>query len=126
MDFIGASLNYAQAGAISSVDFGEPTLVDRGRLSMPVTIRTRARIDYGADLIEVQAFEDSREIDIWSMDGDGICDLHEVRNVDLVGFLELRFDPEMTLAALEAHTEYFQVQKPKIEIGLEIATAKVL
>lgn len=125
MDVIGASLNYAQAGAIASVDFGEPTLVDTGHLSMPVTIRTRARIDYGASFVDVQAFEDSREIDNWSMDGDGICDLREIRDVNLIGFLDLRFDPELTPAALEAHTEYFRAGKPKIEISLEIATAEV-
>jgi hypothetical protein len=126
MNVIGASLNYAQAGAISSVDFGEPTLVDSGHLSMPVTIRTRARIHYGANFIDVQAFEDSREIDNWSMDGDGICDLREIRDVDLIGFLDLRFDPELTPAALDTHTEYFRAEKPKIEISLEIVTAEVL
>ncbi len=126
MDVIGASLNYAQAGAIASVDFGEPTLVDSGHLSLPVVIRTRARIDYAASFIDVQAFDDSREIDNWSMDGDGICDLREVRDVDLIGFLDLRFAPELTPAVLEAHTEYFQAEKPKIEISLEIATANIL
>jgi hypothetical protein len=126
MDVFGASLNYAQAGAISSVDFGEPTLVDSGHLSIPVTISTRARIDYAASFRDVHAFEDSRDIDNWSMDGDGICDLREVRDVELIGFLGLRFDPELTPAALEAHTEYFQAERPKIEISLEIATAEVL
>lgn len=125
MNIIGASLNYAQADAISGVDFGEPALVDSGHLSMPVIIRTRARIDYAASFIDVQAFEGSREIDNWSMDGDGICDLREVRNVDLVGFLDLRFGPELTPAALEAHTEYFRAQNPKIEISLEIEKAEV-
>lgn len=126
MDVIGASLNYAQAGAISSVDFGEPTLVDSGHLSMPVTIRTRARIDYAADFRDVQEHEGSREIDNWSMNGDGVCDLREVRDVDLMGFLDVRFDPGLTPAALEAHTEYFLSDKPKIAISLEIATAAIL
>jgi hypothetical protein len=125
MYVIGASLNYAQAGAIASVEFGEPTLVDSGHLSMPVIIRTRARIDYGASLLDVQEFEGSREIENWSMDGDGICDLREFRDVDLIGFLDLRFAPELTPAALEAQTECFQDEKPKIEISIEIATAKV-
>lgn len=126
MHVIGASLNYAQADDISSVDLSEPTLVDSGHLSMPVIIRTRARIDYAASYSEVQAFEDSREIDNWSMDGEGICDLREVRDVDLIGFLDFRFAPELTPAALDAHTEYFRAEKPKIEISLEIAKAKVL
>lgn len=126
MNIIGASLNYAQAGAISHVDFGKPTLVDSGHLSMPVIIRTRARIDYAASLSDVQAFENSREIDNWSMNGDGICDLREVRDVDLIGFLDLRYGPDLTPAALEAHTEYLQAESPKIEISLEIQTAEVL
>ena len=125
MHIIGASLNYAQAGTISSVDFGEPSLVDSGHFSMPVTIRTRAQIHYAASYGEVVAFESSREIEVWSMDGDGICDLIEVRDVDLIGFLDLRFTPELTPADLETHTEYLQTEKPKIEISLEIASAHV-
>lgn len=125
MRIIGASLNYAQADTISNVDFGEPSLVDSGQFSMPVTIRTRAQIHYVASYGEVVAFEDSREINVWSMDGDGFCDLIEGRDVDLIGFLDLRFTPELTLAALETHTEYLQAEKPKIEISLEIASAYV-
>ena len=125
MHIIGASLNFAQADAISNVDFGEPTLVDSGHCSMPVIMRTRAQIHYGASYGEVMAFKDSREIDNWSMDGDGICDLIEVRDVDLIGFLDLRFTPELTPAALETHTEYLRAKEPKIEISLEITTAQV-
>jgi hypothetical protein len=126
MGIIGASLNYAQAAAISSVDFGEAELVDSGHFAMPVIISTLARIDYGASYIDLQAISDSREIDNWSMDGDGVCDLREIRTVDLTGFLEIRFDPELTLAALEAHTEYLSAAKPKIEISLEVVTAEIL
>lgn len=122
---IGASLNYPQASAISSVDFGEPTLVDSGHLSMPAVIRTRARIDYGASLFDLQGIEDSREIDNWSTDGDGICDLREVREVELSGFLDVQFDPELSPAALETHTEYLRSDQPKIEISLEISAAMV-
>lgn len=125
MQIFGASLNYAQASAISNVDFGEPTLVDSGHFSMPVTMSTRAQIHYGASYGEVAQFEGSRAIDIWSMDGDGICDLIEPREVELIGFLDLRFAPELTPEVLEVHTEYLQAEKPKIEIGLEISTAKV-
>lgn len=125
MRIIGASLNYAKAGAISNVYFGEPTLVDSGHFSIPVFISTRAQIHYGASYAEVLTFEGSREIEIWSMDGDGICDLVEARDVDLIGFVGLRFAPELSLAALEAHTEYLRAEKPKIEISLEITTAQV-
>ncbi len=125
MHIIGASLNYAQAGDISNVEFGEPTLVDSGHFSMPVNIRTRAQIHYGASYGEVVAFEDSRDIDNWSMDGDGICDLIEVRDVDLIGFVDLMFPPGLTPAALETHTEYLQAENPKIAISLEIASAQV-
>jgi PIN domain len=125
MQIFGASLNYAQASAISNVDFGEPTLVDSGHFSIPVTISTRAQIHYGASYGEVAQFEGSRAIDIWSMDGEGLCDLIEPREVELIGFLDLRFTPELTPEVLEVHTEYLQAEKPKIEIGLEISTAKV-
>lgn len=125
MRLYGASLNYAQASAISNVGFGEPTLVDSGHLSMPVTIRTSAQIHYGASYGEVVKFEDSREIDNWSMDGDGICDLIEARDVDLIGFLDIQFPPELAPAALETHTEYLLTEKPKIEISLDIEAAQV-
>lgn len=125
MRLYGASLNYAQASAISNVGFGEPTLVDSGHLSMPVTIRTSAQIHYGASYGEVVTFEDSREIDNWSMDGDGICDLIEARDVDLIGFLDIQFPPELAPAALETHTEHLLTEKPKIEISLDIEAAQV-
>jgi hypothetical protein len=125
MHIIGASLNYANAGAISNIDIGEPTLIDSGHFSMPVTIRTSAQIHYAASYVEVVAFEDSRDIDNWSMDGDGICDLIEVRDVDLIGFVDLMFPPGLTPAALETHTEYLQAENPKIAISLEIASAQV-
>lgn len=125
MHIIGASLNYANAGAISNINFGEPTLIDSGHFSMPVTIRTRAQIHYAASYGEVVAFEDSRDIDDWSMDGDGICDVIEARDVDLIGFIDLMFPPELTPAALETHTEYLRAENPKIAISLEIASAQV-
>jgi hypothetical protein len=125
MHIIGASLNYPQADAISNVSFGEPNLIDRGHLSIPVVIRTLARIDYGADFVEVQKFEESRDIDNWSMDGEGVCDLREVREVDLIGFLDLHFDPELSPVVLQTHTEYFQANKPNIEISLEIEKARI-
>ncbi|WP_312409623.1 hypothetical protein [Comamonas sp.] len=125
MHIFGASLNYAQASAISNVDFSEPALVDSGHFSIPVTISTRAQILYGASYGEVAEFESSRAIDNWSMDGECLCDLIEVREVELIGFLDLRFTPELTPAVLEVHTEYLQAEKPMIEIGLEISTAQV-
>lgn len=126
LDVWGPSLNYAQARAIQAIRYGDVAYIDRGHFSLEVVIETKARIDFAADFMDFQSLDSSREVEEWSMDGDGACDLREVRNVILQGHLNLSFEPNLKRDAVEAHMNYLNSTETKIDIQLEVDRAEIL
>ncbi len=122
----GYSLNYAQAGVIAEVQYGEVSYITAGHFSIGLTIRTRARIDFAAGLYEFHQLPPTREVEEWSSDSDGYCDLREVRDVLLRGHVELLFDPNLSPAALDAHSQYLAAAEPKIDAVLDVVSAAIL
>lgn len=125
VNLYGASLNYAQAASISAVDYAKVEFLHPGHYYVEVVIHTHARIDYGADFAEFQHLSADRLIEEVSMDGDGVCDLREVRSVVLHGHLEIAFDSRFTPDAVEAHMDYLNAADARVSIGLEVNTAQV-
>lgn len=121
----GASLNYAQAASISAVDYSAVEFLQPGHYYVEVVIHTRARIDYGADFGEFQDLPTDRVIEHVSMDGDGTCDLQEVRTVVLHGYLEIAFDSKLSPDAVEVHTNYLSAADAGVSVGLEVNAALV-
>lgn len=126
LNVLGVSLNYAEAKSIARVEYSEVSFIDRGCFSVGVVIHTRARIDYVAEFVDFQDLPESRRVEEWSMDGQGLCDLREVRDVALRGYLELTFDSGLTHDAVEAHTHYLCAEEPQITVSLEVRHAAVL
>lgn len=122
----GHSLNYAQAEAISEIEYAEVDYITQGHFSIGITIRTMARIDFAASYGAIQEVPSSRHVEEVSMNGDGICALNEVRNVVLGGHVELLFDSAWGPDLLQVHSQYLVTPGSKIKVGLEIHRALIL
>lgn len=125
MNLFGASLNFAMADAITEVEYGDVTYIELGRFSIEVMIHTKAAIHFCADYGALQDVAASRQIEQTSMNGDGICDLVESRDVTLKGYLEIEFDPKWGPKEVEIHAQYLDGPKPNISMTLEVTQAAV-
>ena len=125
MRLFGASINFAQADAITDIEYGEVSYLEQGGYSVDVLIKTRAQIHYGGDYAELINLPSTREVESVSMDGEGICDLIEQRDVALKGYLVLVFDKNFSAEVLEAHSRHLGSETSEIEIYLDIKSAVV-
>jgi hypothetical protein len=121
----GESLNYARSQSISSIDYGSVTYIDKGHFSLEVEIHTNALLHFACDYSQAQDIAIERGAEMWSMDGDGVSEMRERRNVSLSGHVELRFDPRFDPREIEIHAQYLMVTPPKINIDLDIQRATV-
>jgi hypothetical protein len=124
----GESINFPKASTIDGMHFGTVTQVSSGHFSLEVTFVASASVDYCGDYHCFTHLPRSRQegIDMKSMDGDGICDLSEIRRVAFSGHIELRFEPYHSVETIALDAEYLHSQQNKIEIELDIAKAEVL
>lgn len=126
IDVWGVSINYAQASEIADIKYFDVKYIDQGHLSIALMIKTVARVDYAAFYYEYNNLPPDRDVDQWSMDGDGACDLRESRNVALIGYVELLFDKEWDPNVLAIHSQYLSAKDSQIQIELDIQEATIL
>lgn len=122
----GASLNFAQANAITEITYYKATYIARGHLSIELAINTEARIDYAADYYEFNRLSRDRDVDNWSVGGDGACELREFRKVTLMGYVEVKFPGAWAPEALAIHSHYIGASTSQIKVELDIQEALIL
>nr|WP_284507903.1 PIN domain-containing protein [Caballeronia sp. GACF4] len=129
IDSFGVSVNYASATDIEELSFGEVIFLEDGRFSIPLQLRTTAEIHFCADYSDYLALLPPRNESVreTSMNGDGICDLEEVRKVNLIGDIEINVDASMRAA--EIADQLVDVSNgvcETITVELNISTAEII
>lgn len=128
IDSFGASINYAQANNVQQIEFSNPTYIDEGHYSLDIELTTTASIHYCADYMDYIQLSHRRvkNIDLSSMNGDGVCDLAEGFTVKLQGTIEVFFDGGWSALELDTHSAYLNTKKTKIETILNIESGTIL
>jgi len=124
----GISVNYPQAKSIREIYFGEVMQVSEGHFSIEISFIVLASLRYCADYYEYTNLSVERKLTVEEngIDGDGICDLAEMREVFLSGHVELRFDPKLNAENLAAHIEYLDTERSKVSVEIEMEKAAIL
>lgn len=110
----------------------EATKIAQGQFVLEIELRTTVWMSFCASYGDLLALPDvrQREIEQDSMDGDGICDLREVKEALLRGQLFMEFDSELDVAALEAKIMHPDFELQKVAFGvdteLSIDTAEIM
>jgi len=123
----GISVNYAEAIKVHNLVCADVTYINQGHFSMRIEFFTFAQIHYCANYsdfnnLPLSRLEGAEEV---SMNGDGISDLRERREVKLSGHIDLFFDPTWTADALAIHSHYLSTNPPSIRIELNVESATI-
>ncbi|MCX4141116.1 PIN domain-containing protein [Paraburkholderia sp. SEWSISQ10-3 4] len=125
MNSFGANVNTPSPVDIGEIAYGDPVYLKDGKFSLPTTFNTTASIHFCAsysDYIQLKPPR-SETVEDWSMNGDGICDLTEIRRVSLTGTIELELD----LSAVDKLGELLpQLAFRADSLELEISSAEIL
>lgn len=124
----GVSVNYPQAKSIREIHFGEVMQVSEGHFSIEISFISLASLHYCADYYEYTNLPAERKLAVeeTGMNGDGISDLEEMREVFLSGHVELRFDPKLNAEQLTTHIEYLDTKRSQVNVEIEMNKAKIL
>lgn len=124
----GTSINFPQAKFIKEIRFGEVMQVSEGHFSVEISFNTLASLHYCADYYDYINLSAERKLVVeeTSMNGEGISDLVETREVFLSGHVELLFDPNFSAGDLATHVEYLDTERSKIHVEIEMEKATIL
>lgn len=123
----GISVNYAEAIKVHNLVCEDVTYINQGHFSIKIEFFTFAQIHYCAHYsdfsnLPLSRLERAEEV---SMNGEGICDLRERREVKLSGHIDLFFDPTWTADALTIHSHYLSNNPSSIQIELNVESATI-
>lgn len=125
----GLSIDYALSNELQSVNCVEATNTGPGQFVVEVELRTVVRVNFCGSYGELIALPNARqnEIEEGSMDGDGICDLSEVREVLLRGQLSMEFDRELDVTKLSEKIMQadFDLRKSGVKFDLIVRTGEI-
>ncbi|MEM5299896.1 PIN domain-containing protein [Burkholderia sp. JPY481] len=124
----GISVNYAEANKLHNLSCGDVAYINQGHFSINIEFFTFAKIHYCGHYSDFSNLPISRleRVEEVSMNGDGISDLRERREVKLIGYVDLFFDPDWTADALAIHSHYLSSDPPPIRIDLNVQSAIIL
>lgn len=124
----GISVNYPQAKSIREIYLGEVMQISEGHFSIEISFIGLASLRYCADYYEYTNLPTERKLVVEEsgMNGEGICDLGETREVFLAGHVELRFDPKLDAENLATHIEYLDTERSKVNVEIEMERATIL
>ena len=67
-----------------------------------------------------------RDVNLDSMNGDGVCDVTEEMNIKLIGLLEINLPEDMEPVDVRAHSTYIGHETNPMEIELDLGGAEIL
>lgn len=129
IDSFGVSINYASAEHAEGLVYGEVIFLEEGHFSIPVELRTTAEVFFCADYAEYIDLVPPRSQTVrqTSMNGDGICDLEETRQVKLIGTVEIKFDASKRAAELSAELDAISKNSSELfAIELDVRTGELV
>jgi hypothetical protein len=128
IDSFGESVNSPKAEDISDLHISKVAWLSDGVFSLEISFTTNAVIDFcGYYHDYMSTIEGSgRDIFFNSMNGEGICDLGEVRNLVFVGYIQLTIDEHSSVDEIKVHSNYLGSVPSPIGIDLEIKSAEIL
>ena len=125
----GLSIDYALSNKLQSVNCVEAINTGPGQFVVEVELRTLARVNFCGGYGELVALPNARqnEIEEDSMDGDGICDLSEVREVLLRAQLSMEFDRELNVTKLSEKIMQadFDLRASGVKFDLIVRTGEI-
>lgn len=123
----GQNINYPEPESIGDFNISNIAWLTEGTFSFEVEFSTIATINYGAyygEYIEIEEdFE--RETSLDSMNGDGACDISEVRSMKFTGYLQLHIDGDLDPDNINTHINTIGEDHNPIQISLDIEYADI-
>lgn len=123
----GQNINYPESQSISDFNISNIAWLTDGAFSFEVEFTAIATISYGAyygDYIEIEEdFE--RETSLDSMNGDGACDISEVRSMKFTGYVQLHIDGDLDPDNIKANISSIGEDSNPIQISLDIEYADI-
>lgn len=128
IDHFGLSINGADSKSINQLHFGEVSYIDSGAYSIQCSFIADSTLGYCAEYMDYMRLDEAlkSEIDLYSMNGDGICDLVEKRQVAFDGYVEINIPEGMPANEVKAHAQYINTPKRQILITLDIDQGDIL
>lgn len=128
MFVFGTSINGTTPEYIQVLDFGGLSYVEPGYFSIVLRIIADCDVSFAGDYGEYMSLPPSRKrhLDMSSMNGDGWCDLTELRPVELQGYLQVHFDETWTVKDLAKQLADLSDKHDEFSIEFEINSARLL
>jgi len=123
-----AEINYPDAAAINDLSISNFYVISDTEFTADVSFTSHASLhfisDYGSYL-ELER-EKEREIDMDSMNGEGICDLYESYIAKFQGIISFNFDEKYELEQIESLFDNLTSNDSNLSISLDIESARLL
>lgn len=128
MNAFGARVNGVSPSEITDIKLSEVQYIEPGYFSIGLKINVYTSVDFVASYMEYTNLESPRSemVEMSSMNGEGLCDLSELRQVELYGYLQVKFDETWTAKELGAHMQYLAAPNAAVSIELEVTAATLL
>jgi hypothetical protein len=128
IDSFGERVNFPHAQDIRDLNLSNVAWLSDGTFSIEVEFTTSVKLDYCGEYSDYLYLTENtdRDVTLDSMNGDGVCDLVEPRDLKFKGYIELTFEGELGVDELKIHSGYLGSEKCAIEINLEIGSAELL
>lgn len=124
----GLTINLPQPDKLTNLHIGSTEHIEESTYSIKLSFDTFATLGFCAyygDCIHLES-DINRNIEMSSMNGDGMCDLNELRRFQFSGFAEVTLPPEMTIDRVKALCLNLTTQDNPVTIELDINLAKII
>lgn len=124
----GAELNFPSLDEMSSIVISDFYAISETEFTADIsfkTISTLHYVSYYGDYLQIKD-DPSRDVDMDSMSGDGMCDLHEAFSVQYIGKINLLFKDAQTVETIRPIMENLPVDSDSVVINLDIESANLL
>jgi len=127
MDYFGAVIESLDVSSIDNVKFLDPKFIDDDLYSIDFEFDALSAISYCASYGEYMALPEERhnKIDIDSMNGNGICDLSELRTFTYHGAVEIYLHEQTKPERLLVHIQYLGPENKVVSATVDIKSADV-
>ncbi|MCG7530410.1 PIN domain-containing protein [Psychrobium sp. MM17-31] len=124
-----AEINYPDAASIDNLSISNFYLISETEFTAAVSFTSRAPLhfisDYG-NYLELERDKD-RNVDMDSMNGEGICDLYEFYIAEFQGTISFHFDEKYELEQIESLFDNLtSVDSSTLSISVDIERARLL